>query len=264
MHGHGAAKGDVCAGAGPTLAQSFRDFIPRGKLLSARNATEPKGLRPADETFSSSRQAAAFYGTRDGHFKAKRLTGGKDLCKFKVGSGIAGNPMTYVNNAKPYVGVLSGAGGLVVIKITADLKGPTDGFSPMAHYAWLPRFVKKRRQPCRLRAAVRECITQYPARSAQPGESGAAGKKQRRPFGPPCLWLVSAQAKPTSSLDEVDFGREIARDLEANFLLAHGRLRPNLHGISSIITLPYLGAAFLSGVIGSGPIEFSMRSYQQL
>ena len=34
-------------------------------------------------------------------------------------------------------------------------------------------------------------------------------------------------------LDQVDFGREIARDLEANFLLAHGRLRPNLHDVSS-------------------------------
>lgn len=120
-------------------------FHPNGEtnegLLSAWNATESKVVRPADETFSVTSGAlvtaggVAFYGTRDGDFKAIRLTGGKDLYKFKVGSGIAGNPMTYVNNAKPYVGVLSGAGGLAAIKIAADLKGPTDGFSPMAQYA---------------------------------------------------------------------------------------------------------------------------------
>ena len=46
-------------------------------------------------------------------------------------------------------------------------------------------------------------------------------------------------------LDQVDFGREIARDLEANFLLTHGRLRPNLHDVSSIENLPYLGADVL-------------------
>jgi hypothetical protein len=35
------------------------------------------------------------------------------------------------------------------------------------------------------------------------------------------------------SLDEVDFGRKVARDFETNFLLAHFGLRPDLHGVSS-------------------------------
>jgi hypothetical protein len=35
------------------------------------------------------------------------------------------------------------------------------------------------------------------------------------------------------SLDEVDFGRKVARDFETNFLLANFGLRPGLHGVSS-------------------------------
>jgi hypothetical protein len=36
------------------------------------------------------------------------------------------------------------------------------------------------------------------------------------------------------SSDDVDLGRQIARNLEPDFLLAHLRLVPNLHGISSL------------------------------
>lgn len=35
--------------------------------------------------------------------------------------------------------------------------------------------------------------------------------------------------RPNPTLDEVDLGRQVARDLEANFLLANFGLRPNLH-----------------------------------
>ena len=31
------------------------------------------------------------------------------------------------------------------------------------------------------------------------------------------------------NLDDVDFGRQVARNFETNFLLADGRLGPNLH-----------------------------------
>jgi hypothetical protein len=37
----------------------------------------------------------------------------------------------------------------------------------------------------------------------------------------------------SKSLDEIDFGREVAGDFETNFLLANGRLRPDFHVVSS-------------------------------
>ncbi len=53
-----------------------------------------------------------FYGTVDGYFKAVDATTGKALWQSKVGSGIIGNPMTYLGpDGKQYVAVLSGVGG---------------------------------------------------------------------------------------------------------------------------------------------------------
>ena len=53
----------------------------------------------------------AFYGTMDGWFKAVDARTGKELWKFKTGSGIISQPMTYRYNSKQYVAVLSGVGG---------------------------------------------------------------------------------------------------------------------------------------------------------
>lgn len=54
----------------------------------------------------------AFYGTMDGWFKAVDARTGKELWKFKTGSGIIGQPMTYRGpDGKQYVAVLSGVGG---------------------------------------------------------------------------------------------------------------------------------------------------------
>ncbi|HKB71920.1 MAG TPA: methanol/ethanol family PQQ-dependent dehydrogenase [Thermoanaerobaculia bacterium] len=53
-----------------------------------------------------------FYGTMDGWFKALDARNGKELWKFKVGSGIVGNPMTYLGpDGRQYVAVYSGIGG---------------------------------------------------------------------------------------------------------------------------------------------------------
>jgi hypothetical protein len=41
--------------------------------------------------------------------------------------------------------------------------------------------------------------------------------------------LASARANLHHQLDDVDLCREVAGDLEADFLLAHGGLGPNLH-----------------------------------
>ena len=37
----------------------------------------------------------------------------------------------------------------------------------------------------------------------------------------------------SNSLDQVDLGREVARDLKTNFLLANRGLCPDFHGVSS-------------------------------
>jgi alcohol dehydrogenase (cytochrome c) len=53
-----------------------------------------------------------FYGTLDRWFKAVDARTGNVLWKFQVGSGIVGNPMTYIGpDGKQYVAVYSGIGG---------------------------------------------------------------------------------------------------------------------------------------------------------
>ena len=54
----------------------------------------------------------AFYGTLDGWFKAVDAKSGKVLYKFKIGSGVVGNPMTFRGpDGKQYVAVYAGIGG---------------------------------------------------------------------------------------------------------------------------------------------------------
>jgi PQQ-dependent dehydrogenase (methanol/ethanol family) len=53
-----------------------------------------------------------FYGTMDGWFKAADARSGAELWQFKTGSGIIGNPMTYVGpDGRQYVAIYSGIGG---------------------------------------------------------------------------------------------------------------------------------------------------------
>src|SRR5204863_168691 len=53
-----------------------------------------------------------FYGTLDGWFKAADATTGRPLWKFKVGSGVVGNPIAYTGpDGKQYVAVYAGIGG---------------------------------------------------------------------------------------------------------------------------------------------------------
>jgi PQQ-dependent dehydrogenase (methanol/ethanol family) len=54
----------------------------------------------------------AFYGTLDGWFKSVDARTGKLLSKFKVGSGVVGNPITYrAPDGRQYVAVYAGFGG---------------------------------------------------------------------------------------------------------------------------------------------------------
>ncbi len=64
----------------------------------------------------------AFYGTLDGWFKAVDAKTGTPLWKFKVGSGVVGNPMTYTGpDGKQYVAVYAGIGGDMGLLIAGDV-----------------------------------------------------------------------------------------------------------------------------------------------
>jgi PQQ-dependent dehydrogenase (methanol/ethanol family) len=63
-----------------------------------------------------------FYGTLDGWFKAANAHTGEILWKFKVGSGVVGNPMTYLGpDGKQYVAIYSGIGGDMGLLIAGDV-----------------------------------------------------------------------------------------------------------------------------------------------
>ncbi|HEU5262183.1 MAG TPA: PQQ-dependent dehydrogenase, methanol/ethanol family [Gemmatimonadales bacterium] len=78
-----------------------------------------------------------FYGTLDGWFKAADARRGRVLWKFKVGSGVVGNPITFTGpDGRQYVAVYAGIGGDWAL-LTGDVRSddPTDvrpptGFMP--------------------------------------------------------------------------------------------------------------------------------------
>jgi len=79
----------------------------------------------------------AFYGTLDGWFKAVDIRTGRDVWKFKVGSGVVGAPITFRGpDGKQYVAVYAGIGGDWFLLSgdarsddPADLRPPAD-FAP--------------------------------------------------------------------------------------------------------------------------------------
>jgi PQQ-dependent dehydrogenase (methanol/ethanol family) len=73
----------------------------------------------------------AFYGTMDGWFKAVNATSGEILWKFKTGSGIVGQPITFRGpDKKQYVAILAGVGGWpgAIVSAGLDARDPTAAF----------------------------------------------------------------------------------------------------------------------------------------
>ena len=69
-----------------------------------------------------------FYGTMDGWFRALDAHRGKKLWEFRAGSGIIGQPTTYLGpDGKQYVAVLSGVGWWAgaVVSGDLDIRDPT-------------------------------------------------------------------------------------------------------------------------------------------
>jgi PQQ-dependent dehydrogenase (methanol/ethanol family) len=84
----------------------------------------------------------AFYGTLDGWFKSVDARTGKVLSKFKVGSGVVGNPITYRGpDGRQYVAVYAGFGGdwaLLAGDVRsddpADVRPPADFLKDIARH----------------------------------------------------------------------------------------------------------------------------------
>jgi len=81
-----------------------------------------------------------FYGTLEGHLKAVDARSGQELYRFKTGSGIIGNVMTYSHGGKQYIGILSGVGGWAGIGLAAGLVNPNDGLGAVGGYAALSNY----------------------------------------------------------------------------------------------------------------------------
>ena len=83
-----------------------------------------------------------FYGTLDGWFKSADARTGRVLSKFKVGSGVVGNPITYrAPDGRQYVAVYAGFGGDWALLAgdtrsddPADVRAPADYVKDIARY----------------------------------------------------------------------------------------------------------------------------------
>ncbi|GAC1481011.1 MAG: methanol/ethanol family PQQ-dependent dehydrogenase [Gemmatimonadaceae bacterium] len=99
----------------------------KGELMAWDATTGRKvwGIREPFPVWSGALATAGdviFYGTLDGWFKAANARTGDVLWQFKVGSGVVGNPMTYIGpDGKQYVAVYSGIGGDMGRLIAGDV-----------------------------------------------------------------------------------------------------------------------------------------------
>ncbi|ACA16545.1 PQQ-dependent dehydrogenase, methanol/ethanol family [Methylobacterium sp. 4-46] len=81
-----------------------------------------------------------FYGTLEGDLKALDARTGRELYRFRTGSGIVGNVTTYAYGGRQYVAVLSGVGGWAGIGLAAGLTDPADGSGAVGGYAALSQY----------------------------------------------------------------------------------------------------------------------------
>ena len=89
-----------------------RGVVTAWNPVARRAVWEVKEKFPAWSGTVATGGDLVFYGTMDGWFKALDARSGKELWKFKTGSGIIGQPVVYRGpDGKEYVAVLSGVGG---------------------------------------------------------------------------------------------------------------------------------------------------------
>jgi len=123
----------------------------RGEFMAWDPATGTKkwGIKEKWSAWGGALSTAGdvvFYGTMDGWFKAVDAQSGKELWKFKVGSGIIGSPMTYRGpDGKQYVAILSGIGGWSGVVVAGDLSTevPTAALGAIGAFADLGKDTTK-------------------------------------------------------------------------------------------------------------------------
>jgi lanthanide-dependent methanol dehydrogenase len=87
-----------------------------------------------------------FYGTLDGWFIARNAKDGTELWRFKTGSGIIGQPISYRGpDGKQYIAILSGVGGWVGAIVTGglDARDPTGALGFVNATKDLPKYTNK-------------------------------------------------------------------------------------------------------------------------
>jgi len=109
-----------------------RRAAPGGNLgeFMAWNPATGKKVWAIKEKFMTMSGALAtagdivFYGTADGWFRAVNAWNGKVLWSQKLGSGVIGQPITYIGpDHRQYVAIYSGIGGAATVKADANLSG---------------------------------------------------------------------------------------------------------------------------------------------
>ena len=124
------------AGAGGGGGGNLGAFIG-WDAVRGRRAWEIKERYPVWSGVLATAGDVVFYGTLDGWFKAVDAKTGRVLWRFKVGSGVVGNPISFTGaDGKQYVAVYAGIGGdwfLLAGDVRsddpADVRPPAD-FSP--------------------------------------------------------------------------------------------------------------------------------------
>ena len=124
QHLHGLRRHRGQLHRGHALSRRRREDVSRSGRLSGRaaglgsraRASKVWGVRedklPVYSGVLATGGDLVFYGTMDGFFRAVDARTGAMLCQFHTGSGIVGNPMTYLGpDGKQYVAIYSGVGG---------------------------------------------------------------------------------------------------------------------------------------------------------
>jgi PQQ-dependent dehydrogenase (methanol/ethanol family) len=115
----------------PYLGADVHMYPGPGKRLAqlvGRDLAKQKPAWTVDEQYGlfsgilATAGDVVFYGTMDGWFKAVDARNGTLLWKFKTGSGIVGNPMTFLGpDGRQYVVVYSGIGGWVGANVFSSI-----------------------------------------------------------------------------------------------------------------------------------------------
>jgi lanthanide-dependent methanol dehydrogenase len=100
----------------------YRGLFTAWDPVAARKAWEIREHFPVYSGALATAGGLVFYGTMDAWFKAVDAASGKPLWRYKLGSGIVGQPSSYRGpDGKQYVAILAGIGGWPGALVAGDL-----------------------------------------------------------------------------------------------------------------------------------------------